>query len=328
MKLSNTAGVISGMPASDARRRFFGPGIFLFLLSCSGVQKPDLNFNATVANPAYSANGPKVLFDEAHNNAHKTTDRYKPLARLLASDGYRITAGKEKFSKEGLQGYDLLIIVLALSDDQHSDRPAFAPEECDAVENWAREGGGVLLITDHYPFGSTAAVLAQRFGVEIAKGYAEDSVQYDRTTDDASRVVFSRADGSLTEHAVTSGRDSTERVDRVETFTGTSLLAAASGAAFLKLSDRALDFFPSAKIEKSDGDTRTIVTYGNPVSASGRAQGLALQFGEGRVVILGDAGMLTAQVNRDGKPFGMNLPGNDNKQLALNIMHWLSGLLE
>jgi len=33
--------------------------------------------------------------------------------------------------------------------------------------------------------------------------------------------------------------------------------------------------------------------------------------------------MLTAQVARGAK-FGMNSPGNDNRQLALNIMHWLS----
>ena len=25
---------------------------------------------------------------------------------------------------------------------------------------------------------------------------------------------------------------------------------------------------------------------------------------------------------------GMNVPGLDNRQMALNIMHWLSGLLE
>ena len=26
--------------------------------------------------------------------------------------------------------------------------------------------------------------------------------------------------------------------------------------------------------------------------------------------------------------FGMNVPGIDNRQMALNILHWLSGLLE
>ena len=48
---------------------------------------------------------------------------------------------------------------------------------------------------------------------------------------------------------------------------------------------------------------------------------------QGRLVVLGEAGMLTAQIDgRSHKNFGMNVPGIDNKQLALNIMHWLSRL--
>jgi hypothetical protein len=47
------------------------------------------------------------------------------------------------------------------------------------------------------------------------------------------------------------------------------------------------------------------------------------------VVALADAAMLSAQVTgTDNKPFGMNVPEIDNRQLALNIMHWLSGLLK
>ncbi len=65
------------------------------------------------------------------------------------------------------------------------------------------------------------------------------------------------------------------------------------------------------------------------VSAAGRAQGVALKFGKGRVIVLGEAGMLSAQVvGQERRPFGMNRPGIDNRQLALNIMHWLSGLLK
>ena len=56
---------------------------------------------------------------------------------------------------------------------------------------------------------------------------------------------------------------------------------------------------------------------------AGKAQGLAFGWGQGRVVILGEAAMLTAQVD-SGVSFGMNSPGNDNRQFALNIMHWLS----
>lgn len=37
--------------------------------------------------------------------------------------------------------------------------------------------------------------------------------------------------------------------------------------------------------------------------------------------------MLTAQLGgQEREPFGMNRQGNDDRQLALNIMHWLSGL--
>jgi len=55
------------------------------------------------------------------------------------------------------------------------------------------------------------------------------------------------------------------------------------------------------------------------------------------VIVTADAGMLSAQLITEdvtGKgdiqthPWGMNFPGNDNRQLTLNIMHWLSGLLK
>jgi len=47
------------------------------------------------------------------------------------------------------------------------------------------------------------------------------------------------------------------------------------------------------------------------------------------VVALGDAAMLSAQLTgSDDQQFGMNIPDIDNRQLTLNIMHWLSGLLK
>ena len=55
-------------------------------------------------------------------------------------------------------------------------------------------------------------------------------------------------------------------------------------------------------------------------------QGLTIKFGKGRVVILGEAGLLTAQIDNEGRKFGMNYSNSDNKQFALNVMHWLSRL--
>jgi hypothetical protein len=46
------------------------------------------------------------------------------------------------------------------------------------------------------------------------------------------------------------------------------------------------------------------------------------------VVVLGEAGQLSAQILGASRvPMGMNVPGIDNRQMALNIMHWLSGLI-
>jgi len=54
-----------------------------------------------------------------------------------------------------------------------------------------------------------------------------------------------------------------------------------------------------------------------------------LKFGKGRVVVQGEAAMLSAQISgADKHTIGMNVPGNDNKQYTLNLMHWLSGILK
>jgi len=78
----------------------------------------DPNFDAKVAKPAYSKNGPKVLFDEAHHNFYTTSGRYKPFADVISNDGYRVTANKQKFSAETLKGYAILVISNALGADR------------------------------------------------------------------------------------------------------------------------------------------------------------------------------------------------------------------
>src|SRR5436190_9917000 len=111
-------------------------------------QVADPNFDTSVAHPAYTKNGPKVLFDEAHNNFHTTTGRYKPFADLITNDGYRVTPNKEKFSPQTLKGFDLLIISNALGGPQmgmaEAANPAFSEAECDAVRDWVRSGGALL----------------------------------------------------------------------------------------------------------------------------------------------------------------------------------------
>jgi hypothetical protein len=119
----------------------------------------------------------------------------------------------------------------------------------------------------------------------------------------------------MLDHPITRGRNDGEKVDRIVAFTGQALKVAEPNAVFMKLGEGARD--------KADRTAEESVAVG------GQAQGLALKFGKGRVVALGEAAMLSAQVAGPNRtPMGMNVPGNDNRQLALNIMHWLSGVLK
>lgn len=282
-------------------------------------QVADPNFDTKVAKPAFPAKHPKVLFDEAHNNFHTATGRYKPFADLITNDGYQITPNPQKFSPQTLKGYDLLVISNALGapamNAPEASNPAFTPEEADAVRDWVKDGGALLLIADHAPMGAANQILGERFGVNMSKMFTIDSQNFDKDSGNPGFIIYTRESGRLADHAITRGRDDSERVNKIITFTGQSLKGPADSESFLKLADTAVDAMQG--------------TNTNPASAAGRSQGLALKFGKGRVVVLGEAAMLSAQLAGPNRmQFGMNRPGIDNRQLALNIMHWLSGLLK
>ena len=320
-------------PSTGLLLVFLGPALMVliaggfFYLYQRNEQRADPDFDASVARPAYTDRHPRVLFDEAHRNFHTTAGRYRPFVELLRNDGYQVSPNRQPFSAHALAGSAVLVIANARGPDEQGAQAAFTEGECDAVRNWVQGGGSLLLIVDHYPYGPAAESLARRFGVELRPGLTEDPAHHGPAAD-PSQLLFSRANGLLADHPVTRGRDPSERVGRVETFTGTSLTGPAGSAALLRLSEKAVDLAPEVKVEQAGRTTRTTVTYGRPTAAAGRAQGVAFEFGKGRVVALGEAAMLTAQLDPDGNRFGMNLPGNDNRQFALNLLHWLSGLLD
>lgn len=296
--------------------------LLLSILSVSSVavlaqQLPDPEFNTSVENPAYKKEGPRILFDEAHHNFHTTEGRYKPFVDVLMNDGYRVIRNRQPFTKSSLSSFKVLVIANALGaeemDDNGADASAFTEEECQAVQDWVKGGGALLLIADHAPFGGAAASLGNRFGVDMSKGFTYDPENSAKNS--PSLLIFSRENKLLTTHPITEGRDQNEKLNIVQSFTGQSLKGPDDSVAILKLSDTAKDT-PNREADSS-------------VSAAGRAQAIALKFGKGRVVVQGEAAMLSAQISGQNKQkMGMNVPGNDNKQYALNVIHWLSGLLK
>src|SRR6185503_1638991 len=170
--------------------------IVVAVVLVAAQQVADPNFNTTVERPAYKKKGPKVLFDEAHNNFHTSGGRYKAFADLITNDGYQVTPNKEKFSAATLKGFDILVISNALGAPQmnmpEAGNPAFTAEECDAVRDWVKAGGALLLIADHAPMGAATQVLADRFGVNMSKMFTVDQQNYDKESNNPGFIVYTR----------------------------------------------------------------------------------------------------------------------------------------
>src|SRR4030095_10590228 len=274
-------------------------------------QIADPDFDTKVANPAYSKKHPKVFLDEAHHNFHTASGRYKPFADLITNDGYQVIASKEKFSKSALKGCDVLVISNALGatavGSRAASNPAFTEDECDAVGDWVRAGGNLLLIADHAPMGAANEKMGLRFGVEMSKGYTGDPANRDEETKSDTFLKYNRDNKLLGDHPLTRGRNDRERISRIISFTGQSLKGPKDSVAFMKLADTAVDVTPARQgVEEKQA------------SAAGRAQGIAFKFGKGRVVVMAEAGMLSAQLAGPQRvKFGMKRPGIANSQLAL-----------
>jgi len=294
--------------------------LILMVAACAACSRsgarPDRDYDVAVATPAYPGHGPVVLFDEAHRNIHKANGTYAPFAQLIENDGYTIKRNRRAFTVDRLAGAAVLVIANALGDNERNDNLAMTDAEAGTVGDWVERGGSLLLITDHYPTGSAVANLAHRIGIDMSGGVTEDSTAHERGLD-ASHIVYT----NLPAHPITAG------VERVVTFTGQSLAGPAGAVAVLPLGPHAIDRAAAPRVERSGGDVRVHVEYGSPTSAAGRAQAIAFELGQGRVVALAEAAMASAQLSAyDGSPFGMNLPGNDNRRFVLNVLHWLSRL--
>jgi len=307
----------------------------VFMPSLAAQQQVvDAGFKTSVEKPAYPRNGgPTIAIDEAHANTHTASGLYKPFAELLTNDGYRVSASTAKFSASSFGGVDVLVVANA--NARNFADPAFSDDECDAVRDWVRDGGALLLIADHEPFGTSAANLASRFGVVMGKGRVFEPTSGSVTT----QLVFSRDNGLLGAHAVMRGRDASEEVRTVKSFTGQSLSVPDGASPLLKLSATAREAPTTDDLDAeaaARGATTPSGTFGaRSRSVVGLAQGVAMPFGKGKIVVLGEAALFSAQVVTlpDGDrqrvmQIGMNVPGNDDRQFALNVLHWLSGLLK
>ena len=283
---------------------------------------PDTEFKPPIEKLAYpKGGGPVVMIDEAHFNWHTESGRYLPFAELLRRDGYVVRASKSRFGKDSLKQGNILVIANPLNERNSTNwfppyTSAFADEEIRAVQDWVSEGGSLLLIADHLPWPAAVNKLASAFGVHYSPGHALE----EKTL--AEPMIFKRSEGSLAEHPITKGRCANERVDSVATFTGSAFRVDKSGEPLLIFATGVVSFTPT--------NSWMFKTDTPRVSVAGWYQGAVLRVSKGRVAVFGEAAMFSTQVDGPKRePFGMNTPtAKQNPQFVLNLLHWLSGLLE
>lgn len=296
-------------------------GLLILSAPLAAQQVPDTLFTPNVGAPVFTpGTGPTVRIDGGHHNFHTMEGRYLPFARILQRDGYIVQSQHTRFTRTDLDRTTILVISNALAKENEHDwnlptPSAFDSAEIAAVRSWVNDGGALWLIADHMPFPGAAGQLAAAFGILMGNGFALDA----RTEE--GRMRFTRSEGTLADHPITRGRNSSERIDSVVSFTGQAFRLEVPGDKLMGLGHNVMLLMPEVAWQFSKLTPR--------ISASGMLQGAAIRFGKGRVAVFGEAAMFTAQLAGPNRaPAGMNDPtALQNPQFLLNVAHWLSGLL-
>jgi hypothetical protein len=278
-----------------------------------GQQVEDTLFRYAVAAPEYPAGkGSVVVIDAAHNNFHTAGGRYRPFANVLRTDGYIVNDGKERFTAGYLSGIKIMVISNA-TDNRPWVAPtlsAFSEDEIAALNKWVLGGGSLFLIADHMPMAGAASSLAASFGFTFYNGFAFRK-------DEGRQEIFTRAEGSLSDNPITSGRNKGESVDSIQCFTGQGFVPPDNAGVVMTLGENYKVWMPDTAWKFHDH---------TPVMVSPRmCNGAFMTYGKGRLVVFGEAAMFSAQLaGAKQAKVGMNHPlARRNPQLLLNIIHWL-----
>ena len=295
-----------------------------FLVACLGLcsanllsqQVADTSYNPVIPKPEYAiGKGPLVLLDEGHNNFHTADGRYLPFARLLKADGYIVKGSKGEFKTSHLMNVRILVIANALNkinvQNWYLPTPsAFTEKEIGILQKWVKKGGSLFLIADHMPMGGAAADLASAFGFRFTNGFAVD-------TSSQGPAYFYRKDSTLLTCSLTDGRNASEAINKVVTFTGQAFQSPPEATTILSFNQKYLLL---------ESDTAWVFNSKTRFTQiKGWSQGSYMNYAKGRLVMFGEAAMFTAQLAGESKTsVGMNSPfADENYRLLLNIIHWL-----
>ena len=273
----------------------------------------DINVNLKIENPSYEINeGPLIIFDSFHKNFFIQSHLIKPLVDLLLNDGYRVSFSDKEFSKSSLSQAGVLVIITALPFDfatksSAADKNTFSKNELDELQNWVKNGGSLLVFSEHAPFDQAINPLLRKFDIETSIGATIDTVNYENKY--GPGMIKFENNNLNTNHPVVNGK---YRVEKLVSFGGSALL----GPSY----DNIL------KLDKSSLNTKH--SSGIGPERRGDSQGLVGMYGSGKIAAFGDSNGFTAMVfnmQNGGKMYaGMNTEGYDWKNFVLNTFTWLT----
>jgi hypothetical protein len=292
-----------------------------------GVQQADPGYVPQQKTRAWTAGGVTVAIDDAHWNVHTAVKGYAPFAKLLLADGYTVVDRGNVASAEILAAARVIVVANALGfrgvvqqvaqvagvslDALAGD--AFADAEADRIEAWVNDGGSLLLVADHAPAGRSVASLAERFGVSMHDSFVFDPEHSEPGA--PSLLLFTRESRTLGEHPIINGFGAGDPVRRVVTFTGQAIDGPPNATKLLMFSGTAYE----VKHRDAAPEDRT--------SVAGLAQGLAFEHGRGRVVVMGEAAVMTSQILSGGgstERIGLAWPNSDNETFTRYVVRWLA----
>ena len=273
----------------------------------------DINVNLKIENPSYEINeGPLIIFDSFHKNFFIQSHLIKPLVDLLLNDGYRVSFSDKEFSKSSLSQASVLVIITALPFDfatksSAADKNTFSKNELDELQNWVKNGGSLLVFSEHAPFDQAINPLLRKFDIETSIGATIDTVNYENKY--GPGMIKFENNNLNTNHPVVNGK---YRVEKLVSFGGSALL----GPSYENI----------LKLDKSSLNTK----HSSGIGPEGRgdSQGLVGMYGSGKIAAFGDSNGFTAMVfnmQNGGKMYaGMNTEGYDWKNFVLNTFTWLT----
>jgi hypothetical protein len=326
--------------------------LLLLLLSVATLeaqQVPDSSFTFPNPNPAFPVGtGPVVCVDAGHHNFHTLDGRYFTFGKLLRGDGFQTVSVDEPFDGPSLGGCAVLVIANALGAenglgeegsevaDDVWDFPhpsALNRGEIAFLLGWIRDGGKLLLIMDHAPMPGAMSGLASMLGVvpldgavryrifgELPEAVIQEAAEANGMTPEGL-LEATGPNGAFRDHPIIRGREGVdEPVRSLMTFGGSAFFPSTKVRPLLEVPPGAVGRVYPREVPRD---------YWPEYTVDGWLVGGTLEYGEGRVVILGEAATCSAQLAGEARsPMGMNNPlAIDNPKFCLNTVRWLVGVL-